>query len=1364
MTDSTRMLVQKRATIKAQLTRFNTYMESWADHPDEQQLTERLHRIKLTWDVFDDVQSKIEVKDDGGSNDNERDLFEESYFNSVARAQHILDSLKPPVARDNVTGAAIVPAVQNVRTNIKLPTINLPTFNGKYENWLGFYDNFKSIVHENGNLTPVQKLQYLRSSLTYEAAHVIQALETSPQNYEIAWGLLTERYDNKRVIIQSHVRALFELPAIAKESSAQLRSLVDSAFKYTRALHALGQPTDSWDALLFQLITSKLDRNTHKEWKRSLNGTQLPPIAEFWNFLKNRCHVLGSIAQDSSSQSSRNQSRPNNNRSNTSQKSQQALVTTQSKIECALCRKNHGIFSCEKFTKMNPEARSATVKSLGLCYNCLRPNHMVSDCKSRTCKKCKRKHHTLLHFESDSKKQESADASSAVVKSSASLHSMTASQVLLATVLVHIFDEQGQPITCRVLLDNGSQSNFITEKLCRVLKLSKKGVDIPVSGFNQALTHIRHSVSARIQSRDGRFGTKLSFLVVSQITDILPAQLINRHELNLPGNITLADPDFCNPSEIDALIGAELFYQLLCVGQIKIRNTSLIIQKTRLGWIVSGALKCRQLEPTHTACNIVIDSLNSQLTKFWEIEEIPSVKHLSSVEKACEKHFIETSFRDPSGRYVVRLPFNDKKYELGDSYQTAKKRLYSLERRLNQNPPTREEYSKFMHEYETLGHMTEVFGSNATEGGYFIPHHPVFKRDSHTTKLRVVFDASSKSSNGMSLNDALLVGPTIQEDLFAIVIRFRTHRYVLSADIEKMYKQVRIHPEDAKFQKILWRDHREGLIRTYELNTVTYGTAPASFLAIRALQQLAIQERQNFSLASKIVLEHFYVDDLLTGASSREEIQRLRDEIIELLNRGGFHSRKWCSNEPSILEDSIDKSIDSHLYLRDFETQKTLGVYWHPRNDSLVHIMKPFKEQQRTTKRIMLSQIASLFDPLGLLGPVIVKAKILLQQLWENKLDWDESVPLHVATIWNEYKNQIQAINNFTIPRYVGGENIIDKQLHGFADASERAYGAVLYVRSINAEGKHAVRLVCSKTRVAPLKKLSLPRLELCAAALLARLYEVAAKAMRIDFNKVFLWSDSTITLQWIRTPPHKLKTFVANRVSQIQEMTRLANWRHVPSQDNPADALSRGQLPREFIQNDMWQNGPIWLSNDEQTWPLNLIPETEIPKRKATIVLSTTHDINLLEKFSSFVRMKRVIAYCLRFGAKAREGNSTVEDLVPEELKRAETCIIKLVQRIHFDSELRNLANNRPLDTKSNILSLNPFLDASGVLRVGGRLKHANVNFDKRHPALLPSKNHVTELIIREYHVSLCHAGTQITYRMSKITYCMRLEKIIGP
>ncbi|XP_071628423.1 uncharacterized protein [Temnothorax longispinosus] len=234
----------------------------------------------------------------------------------------------------------------------------------------------------------------------------------------------------------------------------------------------------------------------------------------------------------------------------------------------------------------------------------------------------------------------------------------------------------------------------------------------------------------------------------------------------------------------------------------------------------------------------------------------------------------------------------------------------------------------------------------------------------------------------------------------------------------------------------------------------------------------------------------------------------------------------------------------------------------------------------------MLSQIASLFDPLGLVGPVIVKAKILLQQLWQNKLDWDESV-----------------------------------SLHGFCDASEKAYGAVLYLRSTTSSGIHIVRLVCSKTRVAPIKRLTLPRLELSAAALLGKLYKSTIKSIRINLDEEFFWSDSTITLHWIQTSPHKLKTFVANRVSQIQESTKHGKWRHVPSQDNPADALSRGQFPCEFVNNPIWKNGPFWLSKDEAAWPSNLIPSIEIPEQRSIVVLSNVHvvDTDLLSRFSSF-------------------------------------------------------------------------------------------------------------------------------------------------
>lgn len=301
----------------------------------------------------------------------------------------------------------------------------------------------------------------------------------------------------------------------------------------------------------------------------------------------------------------------------------------------------------------------------------------------------------------------------------------------------------------------------------------------------------------------------------------------------------------------------------------------------------------RGLESSQITCNIVVDSLSAQVAKFWEVEEVASIKHLSKSESECERHFSQTFYRNPSGRYVVRLPFCDKKCDLGYSYQIVKKRLYSLERRLTQNPQIYEKYSRFLDDYEKLGHMTEILGSDNIEGGYFIPHHPVFKRDSHTTKIRVVFDASSKSSSGTSLNEMLLTGPTIQEDLFSIITRFRTHRYVLSADIEKMYRQVRLHPEDTKYQKILWRKNPNESIKVFQLNTVTYGTVPASFLAIRVLCQLSIDKQEQFPLPNKILQEDFYVDDLLTGTSNLQEAQKIRDELIVLLVRGGFHLRQW---------------------------------------------------------------------------------------------------------------------------------------------------------------------------------------------------------------------------------------------------------------------------------------------------------------------------------------------------------------------------------------------------------------------------------------------------------------------------------------
>lgn len=344
------------------------------------------------------------------------------------------------------------------------------------------------------------------------------------------------------------------------------------------------------------------------------------------------------------------------------------------------------------------------------------------------------------------------------------------------------------------------------------------------------------------------------------------------------------------------------------------------------------------------------------------------------------------------------------------------------------------------------------------------------------------------------------------------------------------------------------------------------------------------------------------------------------------------------------------------------------------------------------------------------------------------------------------------------MPRRIIGNAQGERQLHCFCDASESAFGACIYLRTSD-ESEITVRLICSKTQVAPMKQISLPRLELCAAQLLAKLYDVNINAMNIQFSRAYFWSDSTIALNWIKTSPllHRLKTFVANRVSEIQEITQGHEWRHVPSADNPADALSRGQFPHEFIKNQIWKQGPDWLQKGEDTWPKNIIPDTNIPEQRChTILLSRTdaleqNILSIINDFSSLNKVPRIIAYALRYIAYLRTKKLNKGNINSDEMRTALHYMIRIVQSVSFTNEINCLKNN-PVDRKNKLLPLSPFLDDANLLRVGGRLKHSDLEYDNKYPILLPHNNHLSELLIVETHEKLAHAGTQTTlYALSQ-------------
>ncbi|XP_029054778.2 uncharacterized protein LOC114882067 [Osmia bicornis bicornis] len=337
------------------------------------------------------------------------------------------------------------------------------------------------------------------------------------------------------------------------------------------------------------------------------------------------------------------------------------------------------------------------------------------------------------------------------------------------------------------------------------------------------------------------------------------------------------------------LLGTGTALSCLSVGQIDLSHHNepdLVLQKTQLGWIIGGSVTVTMPQPKR---NAFLTSLDTDIKRFWEIEEGSTKQHLSAEERECEKHFSEHTRRDDSGRYVVALPFNEKKTQLGESRSRALHRFFSLERKLHRDPELKKQYTAVLEEYLTLGHMTQVDTDQTPS--FYLPHHAVIKPSSTTTKVRVVFDGSAKSSSGLSLNETLMTGPTIQDDLFSLLLRFRMHSYVLTGDIEKMYRQFLVRPEDRSYQRILWRDQQDN-IANYELNTVTFGLTSAPYLATRCLQQLAKDERGNFPSAAPIIERDLYVDDLLTGAETFEEAIDIQTQIIGLLQQGGLNIRQ----------------------------------------------------------------------------------------------------------------------------------------------------------------------------------------------------------------------------------------------------------------------------------------------------------------------------------------------------------------------------------------------------------------------------------------------------------------------------------------
>ncbi|XP_055543704.1 uncharacterized protein LOC129729231 [Wyeomyia smithii] len=636
---------------------------------------------------------------------------------------------------------------------------------------------------------------------------------------------------------------------------------------------------------------------------------------------------------------------------------------------------------------------------------------------------------------------------------------------------------------------------------------------------------------------------------------------------------------------------------------------------------------------------------------------------------------------------------------------------------------------------------------------FYLPHHAVVKAESTTTKLRVVFDASSASSTGMSLNDRLLAGPNVNQDLFSVFLRFRANKVAFAADVEKMYRQVLVHPLDRNFQRIVWRSNPEEPIKHYRLCTVTYGTKSAPFLAIEALKQAAREYQTVFPEAARRIEMDTYVDDFLSGAKNIEEARELKNQATEILHSAGFNLRKWTTNCPELLCDEADgpESVDVK-WVDQPDTVMALGIRWLPQED--VFSFKIFQPVSTVnTKRQLLSDSSKLFDPFGWISPVTIRIKILFQQLWLYDMSWDDQLPPVIESMWTDIKQQLCNIEQVRIPRFAANYNR-KMELHGFSDASEMAYGAVVYSRSRDENGKIVITLLAAKTRVAPIKQVTLPRLELSAAALLTELMKQITNAFSNLQLEHWAWTDSSIVLDWLSAHPRKWQTFIGNRTSVILNFLPRDRWNHVSSQENPADCASRGLNPEELVTHRLWFHGPEWLGRDVKQWNSFYIEridkesteDCKVESLHATILNVRTSFIiesELLRKRSSFTVIVRTLAYINRVIQVSKKLRSEGE-LTPSELYQAKIQLAQTAQHDIFDREIELLRQGKEIPF-SPLNKLHPFMDDGGTLRVGGRLQFAPYSYDIKHPIILPRDHRVTELLILDLHLRNFHAGRNL-------------------
>ncbi|XP_067941083.1 uncharacterized protein [Watersipora subatra] len=832
--------------------------------------------------------------------------------------------------------------------------------------------------------------------------------------------------------------------------------------------------------------------------------------------------------------------------------------------------------------------------------------------------------------------------------------------------------------------------------------------------------------------------------------------------------------------ELGLLIGNNLPHVFISRQEISREDHEPFARLTDLGWILMGNAtnsahsynSCAHTIQSGTIVNLAVqqpttrkcisfkiktetpdfpntDKFEQQILKVlssdFQTNHADEIKTMSIDDLKFLKIMKEQIHKDKQGYITMPLPFKAKPLSI-DTKTTAMHRFHLLEKKFKKDAIYKLQYHEFMSDIITKGEA--VLATDDTTNSWYIPHFGVF-HPRKPDRIRVVFDCAAKVGE-VSLNDFLLQGPDHMNDLQGILLRFRLNPVAFMGDIERMFHQFKVKPEHQDYLRFIWYDC-DGNLATFKMTVHLFGARSSPACATYGLRFLADQYNSllsGHSASHQFVHRNFYVDDGLTSVFNEAEAVSLIHETRELCAAGQLRLHKIASNSREVMSQlprsecaraiaSLDLSSDP------LPKERSLGILWDTEKDNFT-----FHHDTATkpdTRRGVLSTVASIFDPLGFLSPYILIGKNILQDMCRSSASWDDPLTGDLLSLWKEWKASIPDLTNISIQRCYQPTDfgdIFKAELHHFCDASTRGYGEVSYLRLVNTQGQVNCSLVMSKSRVAPIKPITIPRMELQAAVTAAKVSRFIKSELEIDTTETFR-TDSQIVLGYIKNTTKKFHLYVTNRVQQVRDNSSPENWCYVPTDQNPADHTSRGLTITQLLKSN-WLTGPDFLWKEPMQFPDQLTPEVkpDDPEVKSLCVQTISSPSQTLyqrlQQFSSWNKAIKVTKFFLNRVAKLKGTQLPINAPL--------LYIVKCIQAEHFP-EVQSLTKEQPLNPKSTVFNLNPFLDKNGVMRIGGRLNRSTaLSFPEKHPILLPKSGHFTRLLLQHLHEQVAHQGRCFT------------------